>query len=693
MGDDKPFHVKKRQKHLGKTQRQRKHAMVQITVSTNVASLTSNRYLNKNVSDTSQSISRLSSGLRIVQASDDAAGLAISNKLRSDEGALDQAIRNASQGASTLQVANGALDQISQILLRLKVLATQVVNGTLGTNERQIVQQEVSQLVEQVDATVDQTNWNGINLFDGGDRGISPRNPFAADSNATTTALNTLAGTLFNNTNIAPTVDGFVDGPVHDVRSTWSSSPGTLDIEVDIGSQTFAASITTDLNKPATITLVSTTNAANHIQLTINGSAANPIIDISTDQSGTVQTQLRAIFGVGSGTNVVFDASSVPAGYSTAAAGTYFSATPITNSLTRGRVEGTVSDVRVQDIGSTGLLQVTVDVGNQTFQGIVANNASSGSVILLTSTKNPQNSFQINTNANFPPVTAAALQSDLDTVFNLTATATNPPVNFTAKRMGEDTIINRLNTASTATSINDVIQATGSAEVGTYTLTSRYDSTNNKTTLYLEHEDGTLFTRDLDDLDQVWSGTKDEYNISFTNGLVLKMNKEAVARLQDGVDPNGLTGIPLPGADLDALVFTIDPGDVTTMDFQVGIEANDLITVKFVSMNTENLGIQGLNVETVDGGKDASKAIDGAIERVGKAQAELGAIQSRMGFVIQNAQITLENTKASRATFTDVDFGAEVTIFTSKQTLSQAAASMSAQANRIPELFLQMLQG
>jgi flagellin len=664
--------------------------MVQITVSTNVASLTSNRYLNKNVSDTSQSISRLSSGLRIVQASDDAAGLAISNKLRADEGALDQAIRNASQGASTLQVANGALDQISQILLRLKVLATQVVNGTLGTNERQIVQQEVSQLVEQVDATVDQTNWNGINLFDGGDRGISPRNPFAADSNATRTALTTITGTRFDESSVAIAVSGFVDGMVHDARSTWTNTPAdTLTIEVDIGSQTFRAERNTDIASGGTVTLVSTTNAANSITLT---SAA--LIVVNTDQSGAVQTDLRGLFGVTSDDKVVFDASSVPAGYSTPSnLATYFSVTPINNSLTRGRVEGTVSDVRVQDIGSTGLLQVTVDVGNQTFQGIVANNASSGSVILLTSTKNPQNSFQINTNANFPPVTAAALQSDLDTVFNLTATATNPPVNFTAKRMGEDTIINRLNTASTATSINDVIQATGSAEVGTYTLTSRYDSTNNKTTLYLEHEDGTLFTRDLDDLDQVWSGTKDEYNISFTNGLVLKMNKEAVARLQDGVDPNGLTGIPLPGADLDALVFTIDPGDVTTMDFQVGIEANDLITVKFVSMNTENLGIQGLNVETVDGGKDASKAIDGAIERVGKAQAELGAIQSRMGFVIQNAQITLENTKASRATFTDVDFGAEVTIFTSKQTLSQAAASMSAQANRIPELFLQMLQG
>ena len=284
--------------------------MVQMTVSTNVASLTANRYLNKNVSDTSQSISRLSSGLRIVQASDDAAGLAISNKLRADEGALDQAIRNASQGASTLQVASGALDQISQILLRLKVLATQVVNGTLGTNERQIVQQEVSQLVEQVDATVDQTNWNGINLFDGGDRGISPKNPFAAASNPTRTALTTIGGTRFDDGSVAIAVAGFVDGEVHDARSSWTTVPAdTLTIEVDIGSQTFRAQATSDIASGATITLVSTTDAANSITLT-----SSALIDVNTDQSGPVQTDLRGLFGVTSGNNVVFDASSVPAG-------------------------------------------------------------------------------------------------------------------------------------------------------------------------------------------------------------------------------------------------------------------------------------------------------------------------------------------------------------------------------------------
>ena len=670
--------------------------MSQITVSTNIAALTANRYLNKNSSDTSQSISRLSSGLRIVQASDDAAGLAISNKLRADEGALDQAIRNASQGASTLQVANGALDQISQILLRIKVLSTQVVNGTLGTNERQIVQQEVTQLVDQVDATVKQTNWNGVNLFDGGDRGINSKNTFAADSNPTNTTLNTLAGTLFASANIAPTVSGFVEGPVHDIRTSWSASPYTMVISMDIGSQTFTANVVNDLNGPSNIVLTSTTDASNSLRITLDGSASDPIIDISTDQSGTVATQLKAIFGVGSGTNVSFDASSIPSAYSTATSGSYFTSTPINNTITRGRVDGTVSAVRTQDIGTTGLIKVAVDVGNQTFEGVIANNAPIGSVLLLTSTKNPQNAFQMTTaTAPLPGATGAtALKADLETVFNLVSGATKPAVTFTNKKVSEATILDRLNTSATVTSINDVIKATGTAAVGTYSLTSSYDAAADKVTLYLEQDDGTIYTKDINNISSVNGNTQENYNINFTNGLVLAMNKEAVSRLQAGVDPNGLVGVlPHKGQNLDGLVFTINPGNVTSMDFQVGIKSTDVLSVTFVAMNSESLGLKDLNVETAENGQKASALVDQAIDRVGKAQAELGAIQSRMGFVIQNAQITLENTKASRATFTDVDFGTEVTMFTSKQTLSQAAASMSAQANKIPQLFLQLLQG
>src|SRR6185369_3417598 len=111
-----------------------------LSVTTNTAALTAQRNLSTNSEMASNSIARMSSGSRIVKPSDDASSLAISNKLRSDIAALEQAGRNASQGASLLQVANGAYDNIGNMLTRMKVLATQVINGTLSTSERLFAQ-------------------------------------------------------------------------------------------------------------------------------------------------------------------------------------------------------------------------------------------------------------------------------------------------------------------------------------------------------------------------------------------------------------------------------------------------------------------------------------------------------------------------------------------------------------------------
>jgi flagellin len=102
-----------------------------LSVTTNTAALTAQRNLSTNSDAASSAIAKMSSGSRIVKPSDDAASLAISNKLRADIVSLEQAGRNASQGASLLQVANGAYDRISDMLARMKVLATQVINGTL----------------------------------------------------------------------------------------------------------------------------------------------------------------------------------------------------------------------------------------------------------------------------------------------------------------------------------------------------------------------------------------------------------------------------------------------------------------------------------------------------------------------------------------------------------------------------------
>ena len=107
-----------------------------LSVATNTSAATAHRYLRTNDMEASRSLAKLSSGSRIVRASDDAASLAVGTKLKADVAALKQAQVNASQGQSVLQVADGAAQQVSDILIRMKALATQAVSGSISDTER-----------------------------------------------------------------------------------------------------------------------------------------------------------------------------------------------------------------------------------------------------------------------------------------------------------------------------------------------------------------------------------------------------------------------------------------------------------------------------------------------------------------------------------------------------------------------------
>jgi flagellin len=140
--------------------------MAQI-INTNTASLNTQR--NLNVSQTAQStaIQRLSSGLRINSAKDDAAGLAISERFTSQIRGLNQATRNAQDGISLAQTAEGALSSIGNNLQRIRELAVQSANATNSASDRAALQQEVTQLVAEVDRVASQTEFNGLKLLDG----------------------------------------------------------------------------------------------------------------------------------------------------------------------------------------------------------------------------------------------------------------------------------------------------------------------------------------------------------------------------------------------------------------------------------------------------------------------------------------------------------------------------------------------
>jgi flagellin len=138
-----------------------------LRINTNVASINTRRHLVESTNQFNKSMEKLSSGLRINRAGDDAAGLAISESLKSDIRALDQASRNAADGISLIQTAEGSLDEVSNILLRMKELAEQSLNGTLSDTDRGYLNSEFSALSSEINRISDGVDFNGVKLLDG----------------------------------------------------------------------------------------------------------------------------------------------------------------------------------------------------------------------------------------------------------------------------------------------------------------------------------------------------------------------------------------------------------------------------------------------------------------------------------------------------------------------------------------------
>jgi len=136
-----------------------------LTVNTNIASLNAQRNLTTTQTQLNKSLQRLSSGLRINSAADDAAGLSISEGMRSQIRSMNQAVRNANDGVSLVQTAEGALNEVSNILVRMRELATQSATGTVSSDQRAYIDNEFTQLKNEIDRISSATQFNGTNLL------------------------------------------------------------------------------------------------------------------------------------------------------------------------------------------------------------------------------------------------------------------------------------------------------------------------------------------------------------------------------------------------------------------------------------------------------------------------------------------------------------------------------------------------
>lgn len=138
-----------------------------LRVNTNVASISAQRALGKTTRDLNSNLRKLSSGSRITRAADDAAGLAISEKLKSQIRSIQQAKRNAEDGISLVQTAEGGLSEVSNIIIRLRELAVQAASDTVGDTERSFSNIEFEQLKEEIQRISKSSEFNGTKLLDG----------------------------------------------------------------------------------------------------------------------------------------------------------------------------------------------------------------------------------------------------------------------------------------------------------------------------------------------------------------------------------------------------------------------------------------------------------------------------------------------------------------------------------------------
>lgn len=213
-------------------------------VNTNTSSLSAQRQLMGSAKSLDTSFERLSSGLRINSASDDAAGLLISNRLTSQVNGLNQSVRNANDGISLAQTAEGALDETTNMLQRMRTLSIQASNGSNSDKDRAAIQQEVSQLSTEINRIASDTTFGGENLLDGTYTGVFQ---VGADSNQTI-SFNLTDGGVNN------TIDYAGNGGF--TMSGLSSSSTTAQVSVS------TASVSTVANAQSMIDVLDTMIAA-----------------------------------------------------------------------------------------------------------------------------------------------------------------------------------------------------------------------------------------------------------------------------------------------------------------------------------------------------------------------------------------------------------------------------------------------
>ncbi len=367
-------------------------------INTNIASLTAQRALNTSQNELNVSLNRLSTGLRINSARDDAAGLAIANRFTSQIRGLNQAIRNANDGISLAQVSEGALQESTNILQRIRELSIQSANSTNSASDRASLNSEVNQLKQQLDAIANNTEFNGLKVLDG----TFVSQSFQVGANANQTISVSIAGArgqdLANNTVSAAntTVD----------QGTASTANGAVDLAT-VGTNTIAAQTLT-ISGTLGSTTVAVTAGDSAFTIAANVSNAEASTGVTADASstatlGTLSADGTVTLTLGSGgatqtisaSVTTTDLSALATEINKVAGTTGISATANGGELSLTQAEG--RDINIENFNHS-TASATVVVGSTslaTDPETLTQGAADSTIVSGTVTFNSSNSFSV----------------------------------------------------------------------------------------------------------------------------------------------------------------------------------------------------------------------------------------------------------------------------------------------------------
>lgn len=707
-------------------------------INTNVSSLNAQRNLNSSQNSLATSLQRLSSGLRINSAKDDAAGLAISSRMTSQINGLNQATRNANDGISLAQTAEGALGNVGESLQRMRELAVQASNATNSAQDRAALQAEVDQLVQQINTVASQTSFNGIKVLDG----TFNAQAFQVGANkGETISINSIASAKADSLGVG-TTSSYRTSIDEGVVSNGKISSGGITVNGYGIGPTITDGVSTEFSATSTGAKVAADPSIRSgdagaaavsggiLKVQVNGFALADITVNASETAASAQTKVVDAFNTAknNGADLLADISVEISGgelvFTKSSGGAFTVATAgSTGDAAAASGLDVISDDSTLD-AAAGKFQITF--GTETIQ--VDGDGAGGAMAIASESTSDQAAAYILGRIN----TAIAGASD---AFKnaVSATVENGKISITA--LGGDLVLtdnsavagqaartgvtfgtqqaeirtSESSAISKAAAFNAVSGQTGVTAKATATSLTGSAVTMNSALAGDESNyvsingvklgaiaAGGNLTAQANNVAAAINAVSDQTGVTATFDTAGKLSLTAkdgrniaIRAAGTGSTATGLTsgttfgGLTLSSVKADGI--TLGGSDLA----KAGLSGAAGLNQAEASFGT---GVSTIDISTADGAQNAIATIDAALQNINTSRADLGAIQNRFSSVVSNLQTSAENITASRSRIMDTDFAAETANLSRAQILQQAGTAMLAQANQLPQNVLSLLR-